>query len=299
LVSDEFVAHVRPLYRYCSVAEFERDLEYLLKHFVPIQVEQLLLWIRGEGKLPERAFLLTFDDGLREVAEVVAPILIRKGVPAAVFVNSAFLDNKELFFRFKAALILRRLGKGGVTKGEEEGLRKIFAPYGGFEGDMRRNFRAIPYARRALLEEIAHVLEIDFQQYLRDAKPFMSSDQVSSLQEGGFSVGSHSIDHPDYAELTPEEQIRQTSEDLDALVSRFSLKRRLFAFPFGAKGVGSRFYESAAQTMHIDAIFGTGGWFHDIGRRLVNRISLDGERPPPRAHLTQTLGLDWLRKIGG
>jgi hypothetical protein len=34
------------------------------------------------------------------------PILRRKGVPATVFVNSDFVDNQDLFFRFKAALII-------------------------------------------------------------------------------------------------------------------------------------------------------------------------------------------------
>jgi peptidoglycan/xylan/chitin deacetylase (PgdA/CDA1 family) len=142
------------------------------------------------------------------------------------------------------------------------------------------------------------VLGIDFQQYLRDTKPFMSSDQVSGLQKDGFSVGAHSIDHPHYAELSLEEQIRQTKESVGQLVSRFALRNRLFAFPFGAKGAGDRFYASAIQDIRVDAIFGTGGWFHDSNRRLVNRVTLDGDRPPAREHLAQTLGLSWLRSIG-
>ena len=50
--------------------------------------------VEGSGKLDRRCLHLTFDDGFRELHDVVAPILLRKGIPATFFVNSAFIDNK-------------------------------------------------------------------------------------------------------------------------------------------------------------------------------------------------------------
>ena len=44
--------------------------------------------VRGRSALPERAVLVTFDDGLREQFEHALPVLDRLGVPALLFVNT-------------------------------------------------------------------------------------------------------------------------------------------------------------------------------------------------------------------
>jgi peptidoglycan/xylan/chitin deacetylase (PgdA/CDA1 family) len=45
--------------------------------------------------LPERAVLITFDDGYRDTLRHAAPALARRGYPAVVFVPTAFLDGGE------------------------------------------------------------------------------------------------------------------------------------------------------------------------------------------------------------
>jgi peptidoglycan/xylan/chitin deacetylase (PgdA/CDA1 family) len=57
------------------------DLEDVLAHYV-------------DGKpLPERAVLITFDDGYRDNLENAVPILQRYGYPAVLFVPIGFLDS--------------------------------------------------------------------------------------------------------------------------------------------------------------------------------------------------------------
>lgn len=47
-----------------SPAEFENDVQYLKKHgYTTVLVEDLIAYARGEGELPEKPVLLTFDDG--------------------------------------------------------------------------------------------------------------------------------------------------------------------------------------------------------------------------------------------
>jgi peptidoglycan/xylan/chitin deacetylase (PgdA/CDA1 family) len=45
----------------------------------------LLAWMQGEGTLPERCAVLTFDDGFRDFATVAFPELKRRGWAATVF----------------------------------------------------------------------------------------------------------------------------------------------------------------------------------------------------------------------
>lgn len=89
-------------YPYFNVAQFEKQLDIYLKYFKPASLDDVVSGI-CTGK---RMFHLSFDDGLRQCAEVVAPILLRKGIPATFFINTAFVGNRKLFYRYKASLIL-------------------------------------------------------------------------------------------------------------------------------------------------------------------------------------------------
>lgn len=99
-VSDSPLPHIRPLYRHRTEAEFRADLEWLCSHFTPIHWYE----IEEYERVQKPAFCLSFDDGLKEFYTVVAPILEEKKIPCICFLNSAFVDNKDLMFRYKEAL---------------------------------------------------------------------------------------------------------------------------------------------------------------------------------------------------
>ena len=104
-VSDEYLPHIHPLYSPKTVSEFSQDLEFLLKHFQPVDMETALLHCKKEKQVARPSFHLSFDDGLREMYDIVAPILYNKGIPFSVFVNSDFIDNRNLFFRHREVLL--------------------------------------------------------------------------------------------------------------------------------------------------------------------------------------------------
>jgi peptidoglycan/xylan/chitin deacetylase (PgdA/CDA1 family) len=56
-----------------------------------------LLGLAEPGTLPERAALITFDDGYRSVLEVALPSLERFGYPAVLFVPTDFVGGTNLF----------------------------------------------------------------------------------------------------------------------------------------------------------------------------------------------------------
>jgi hypothetical protein len=111
LVSDERLAHVIHLFSYRNTDQFKADLDFFLKYYQPIDLADLLAAVRSGRPLKEKTVLLTFDDGFREIHDVVAPILKQKGVPAVFFITAAFLDNKTLGYRHKASLLVERIDK--------------------------------------------------------------------------------------------------------------------------------------------------------------------------------------------
>jgi len=109
MVSDFHVPHVTPLYRFRSIAEFKSDLEFFLSRFEPVTLADIVDTLNGTRALTRPSFHLTFDDGFREMHDVVAPILQRAGVPATFFLNTAFLDGGGLAHHNELSLLLDRL----------------------------------------------------------------------------------------------------------------------------------------------------------------------------------------------
>ncbi len=89
LVSDQDVLHVKHLYPYKNIRQFKKDLDLLLKYYRPVGVDEIIKSVSDRKPLPQNAFLLSFDDGFKEVNDIVAPILLaQRGCPAIFFYQS-------------------------------------------------------------------------------------------------------------------------------------------------------------------------------------------------------------------
>ncbi len=106
-VSPEALPHISHLYRLVKTAAFENDLDELLLRFEPVSLGD---YLENRGvKKGKRRMVLTFDDGLKECYDIIAPMLIKKGIPATFFLNNRFIDNRGLFYRYKASLLVHQV----------------------------------------------------------------------------------------------------------------------------------------------------------------------------------------------
>ncbi|WP_343674589.1 polysaccharide deacetylase family protein [Chitinophaga sp.] len=275
LVSDTPVPHIKHLYPWKGTRAFEKDLDYLLRRFTPITLQDIIQSLRTGQALPAGSFLLTFDDGLREIKEIIAPMLLRKGAPAAFFLNSAFLDNKNLFYKFKLSLIIENLQTKNHSKAT---LDQLYTCLQTDEASLIPAIKKITYSNKGQADEVAGILGLSFAQYLTEVKPFLTLEEVGTLVQQGFAIGGHSIDHPYYSQLTLDEQLFQTRQSVDFLVQHFNLNYRAFAFPHTDAGVSRIFFNTLLEGPDpIDVIFGTGNHKKDFNPKILHRFNC--ERP--------------------
>lgn len=285
-VSDEPAPHVENLYRFRGIREFESDLEFFLRHFEPISAELLLSCAEGKGALPASAFLLTFDDGFREMHDVVAPILKRRGIPAVFFINSSMHDNRELCMHQKVSLLLD-LWKRQPAKFPAEDARALLAKRGLSCEDPLERLRNIPWSHRDVLDEIGVLAGCDYAAFLHHSRPYLETAQVRSMMAQGFEFGGHSIDHPLYEGIALQEQLRQTRESVAFVCETFQSKRKLFAFPHTDRGVSRQFFEIVQAEGTVEATFGTSGPGKDCVGRSYQRFSMEKTSLAARAILAR------------
>ncbi|MFO7669622.1 MAG: polysaccharide deacetylase family protein [Bacteroidales bacterium] len=275
VVSDLKLPYIKHLYGYRSISEFQKDIEFYQSNYRIIGLPDLLDWIKRSKPLPDNSLLLTFDDGFREIYETVAPHLLDKKVPATFFLTSSFIDNCNFNHDNKQSLLVDIILNNNNLDLLRE-LEKLLIENNISGNDLKSRILAIPYHKRHIIDQIAEFVEVDLNKIFGNFIPYLTSNQVSELIHNGFTIGSHSIDHARFIELSLVEQIMQTVTSIDFLTEKFGLDYRVFAFPYTDIGVSNSFFESIEK--QVDITFGTQGLMDDPISFNLQRIN--GEKYP-------------------
>ena len=293
-VSDDYLPHIRGLYAYKNARQFGADLDWLLRRYRPLDPAELIKATLEGKAVPPRSFLLSFDDGFREIHDVVAPLLLRKGVPALLFINPAFVDNRELFYRCKLSLLIEKAKTDGTTARLLAHYLKLQEP--AIE-ELRTALLRIQYPQRAQADELGRLANIDFDDYLRKQQPFMTTSQLQSLQSQGFYLGGHSIDHPNYKYLAPEGQHRQTVESVN-FARRLGAPHHLFAFPHEDIAASQAFFDRLKSEAPL-VFFGVRNGLDEARNRLWHRFNAENPAEPIAATTAAVQLFNALRRLAG
>jgi hypothetical protein len=121
-VSDEASPLVVHVYRHPTVAELSDALDFLRRHFRFVTLDEVVGHFRDGQPLPDFPLFLSFDDGFREMAEIVAPMLRRAAVPATFFLTADAVDNRDLFYGLRRSYLIDRLGAAAAEDSEPRAL---------------------------------------------------------------------------------------------------------------------------------------------------------------------------------
>jgi peptidoglycan/xylan/chitin deacetylase (PgdA/CDA1 family) len=296
-VSDNNPAHVKYLYPVINVKQFEADIDLVARNFVPVDLNQLIEIVKTKKKISKPVIHFTFDDGFSEFYDIAAPILLKKGIQATCFLNSGFIDNKDLFFRCKASLLIDLLHneKTGspVWKSYHDFISVNKIPHQYYQDFLL----SIGYDKRETLDKLAHEVGIDFNQFLQRQKPYLSTDQIKQLIKKGFTFGAHSIDHPNYRFLSEEERLRQTKESMETICSTFNLNYKAFSFPFTDFELSRSFFNTIFENKIVDITFGSAGIKNDSAVYNLHRFSGESNIPGMKGIINKELQYFLLLKL--
>jgi peptidoglycan/xylan/chitin deacetylase (PgdA/CDA1 family) len=276
LVSMETPLHVKHLYTAVTPKQFEADIDFILKHFTPIGVESIHLINQSERPAKPYAFL-SFDDGFREMITVVAPILLSKGVPATFFVNPAFVDNKDMLYRCKLSLIAEKANVLGNSFFVPDFLIKEWGANARSKTGFLKNLFKLKYSDGEKINQIANAYDVDLANYLAINRPYLSMYELKQLEQMGFGIGAHSHNHPNFADISLEQQIAEVENSVNWVQTHFPNQQKTFAFPFSNAGVNPALYNHFfnENSSSIYAMFGTSGLKPVDGFALYHRIPME------------------------
>ncbi len=267
---------------------FCRQLDLLYSQLDPITWPRFRAWRNGQALLPDPCLLLTFDDGLADHAEVVAPILESRGLRGLFFVPGRVLAGGWLDPAHQVHLLQARLGDERFAEAVQAWLRQHAAdecgPHAIDEAAAQRVYHyetperarikylltyALPLLVRARLVDdlccrhVGEPAELARQWYL-------SADQVRALDAAGHTVGGHGMFHLPLLRLAPMEQELELRRSAAALDDLLGPGPRPFSYPLGSVDAGVARRCAAAGFVHAFTTcpewIGRGADDHLLGR---------------------------------
>ena len=205
---------------YVRPESFALQCEFMKREMQVLPLSDLVELALANKPPPPRSLAITFDDGYQDFYQNALPTLTRLGLPATVFLPTAFIGTERMFSydlfaaqlerarnhpelreKFFYALDDARLRElvdllyHGESNGSTEALSQII-----------RRLKELDRTQRGIiLEALASLSATGFY-----PRTFMSWSEVRECQEIGITFASHSHNHPYLDEQSAEEILEDT-----------------------------------------------------------------------------------------
>lgn len=278
---------------------FARQVEHLARHHACVSIADVLAAARGEKELPPSAVLITFDDAYRSFLETAWPLLSTHGLPAVLFVPTAYPDSSLPAFWWD------RLRSAFEAPRREE----LALPIGTFplrtpQERVRAHRQVKRHAKTLSLADATALAD----RVCRDLEPdplpheVLGWDELRRLAAEGVTLGGHTRSHSLLDRVPPEEARAEIEGSLDDLDREIGGVPRVFAYPDGRHDDA---VVEAARASGVELAFTTRRGANDLrqaDRLRLRRIHVDGGDSVPvlRAKLAySSVELNGWRRLFG
>lgn len=237
---------------------FEEQVLYICKHFQVICMEQLIEAFEKDdfSDIPERALLLTFDDGYIDHYTVVYPILKKYGIQGSFFPNARavkehrLLDVNKIHFILAAAPVkdlvqdcndaieeYRRMGKLEGFPSNQELYRELAVPNRWDPGEvifvkrLLQNRLPLDVREEIASKLFARYVGVSEEVFAREL--YMNRHQIQCMKEGGMFFGLHGYDHCWLGKLPVEDMKKDIDKALQYFSDVVDKERWVMNYPYG------------------------------------------------------------------
>ncbi|MDD5063417.1 MAG: polysaccharide deacetylase family protein [Phycisphaerae bacterium] len=150
-----------------------------------------------KGSFEEPYYAVTFDDGYSNILDNAFEICKKKGVYPAVFVNSNFASQRQIYYRVLLGLLLSR----GCHNDVRAEITKIF--------NINDEISLFDFCKKYYrYGETERIISSIWNKCFADEKIRCHLDwnQLRFLQENGWEIGNHTMSHPVLSKLSYEQQ---------------------------------------------------------------------------------------------
>lgn len=216
--------------------EFAKQMEHIKKNYNLINCEHLIAWLYGKRELPQRAALITFDDGYQDNLGNAYPILNALDIPAVIFITTDFIGSKTPFYWDFVAYSFSQTNKDCVNL-------PLLGNVKWTNVNERDNvlhrwitvLKKVPdVQKQECIGQLTNLLEVAIEE---DAFMglYLNWDQVRQLSRDGIEFGSHTASHPILTRVDSAHVRTELKKSKDRIEEEIGKPVIAFAYPNGQK----------------------------------------------------------------
>ena len=239
------------------LASFERHIRYLRRHREIISTDYLYDCLMNGHRLDPRQVVLTFDDGYKNNAEILAPFLKGWDLPFTVFISTRHVLEGRRFqvYLLRTAFLytehkvihlasIQRSFEAGTPQAKRSALREASAAMK--EAPLRIVEWMMSECRQLLRPE--RWAELD-QRFASDEP--MNWQDVIRIQSMGATIGSHCHDHCILHSEEPPPEVRSQVMDSKRVIEQQFGECKFLAYPNGtARDISATAYQSVREARY-------------------------------------------------
>jgi len=249
--------------RAMRIADFRAQLDGLSAAMEPIDWPAFYAWMSGRARVPQRCFLLTFDDGLIDHASNVLPILEERGLRGAFFVPTSVLTGHRMLPAHQIHLLLSNLGEAGFAEELRAALRQHRAGHWcqwlerddhpeHAEAHKMYHYESAGLGRLKFLLTMklpldlrALVLDELFEQHVGSSARwarhwYLGWDDLVGMEALGHTIGGHGHAHEAYSRMQEDDLQEDIARAAGILREGLGPEARPFSFPYGCATEAAR-----------------------------------------------------------
>ena len=207
---------IRPGFDALTPGDFAGQLDYFERHFNVVHPRAVTEALNGGTALPERAMMLTFDDGLKEHYTVAFPMLHARGWAGVFFPPAASTGERRLLDVHKIhmvlahspdraalarevrALIDARAGRPGVRPSAEYWTQ--LARQGRYDGPdtvfvKKVLQRTLPDDVVSEILDMLLVAHVGPDQRALADRHYLTQEELAEMARAGQEIGGHGVSH--------------------------------------------------------------------------------------------------------
>ena len=213
------------------LSDFKQQLVWLKKRFEIVSLQSYMAGYHKNGKPIKGTYAITFDDGYRQVFDLVAPFLIKEEIPATFFISTGHLGSRELlWFVYFNALCSEKCYDTIAVKGQNYSLttrKTSMAAWRELISAARESGDAIAFYKDFLEK-------YPLPEHVIAKYDGLSEKQIVKIgQDEHLSVGAHTIHHPYLDQISKETQSMEIIGNKQTLEKIIGKEVQYFAFTGG------------------------------------------------------------------
>ncbi len=214
--------------------DYERKMRHLAKRYRVISLRKCLDYLREGNSRTRKCFVITFDDGHRDLYRNAFPILREKNIPATVFLVAGLMDSREMTWFDKVEYMILKTEVTQFQVPEVSDRTYLISSDDeriSIAVEVKERLKKLNSGNRdAIVEKMVEVLRVDPNDS-EDGYSMLSWKEIVEMGSSGpIDFQSHGMSHPiltNECEENVEYELGKSKEIIEQ-----KLGKRIFAFAY-------------------------------------------------------------------